>query len=71
MNGIFHLSRRDFIVSLAGSGLVVLFRVDPLFGFQEPERIPPRPSYPSDFNAYLRIGGDGRVTCYVGKIEMG
>jgi len=27
--------------------------------------------YPEDFNAYLRIGEDGRVTCYTGKIEMG
>ncbi len=26
---------------------------------------------PSDFNAFLRIGEDGRVTCYTGKIEMG
>ena len=24
-----------------------------------------------DFNAFLRIGEDGRVTCWVGKIEMG
>ncbi len=71
MNGILHLSRRDFIVSLAGSGLVVFFRAEPLFGFQEPERIPPRPSYPTDFNAYLRIGEDGRTTCFVGKVELG
>ena len=27
--------------------------------------------YPTDFNAYLRIGEDGRVTVYSGKIEMG
>jgi CO/xanthine dehydrogenase Mo-binding subunit len=66
-----HLSRRDFFVSLAGSGLVVLFRVDPLFSFQEPGRLPSRPSYPSDFNAYLRIGEDGRTTCFVGKVELG
>ena len=26
---------------------------------------------PSDFNAYLRIGENGRVTCFTGKIEMG
>jgi isoquinoline 1-oxidoreductase len=65
------LDRRDFIVSLAGSGLVVLFRVDPLLSFQEPERIPTRPSYPTDFNAYLRIGKDGRTTCFVGKVELG
>ena len=28
-------------------------------------------SLPTDFNAFLRIGEDGRVTCYTGKIEMG
>ncbi len=27
--------------------------------------------YPTDFNAYLRIAADGRVTVYSGKIEMG
>ena len=26
---------------------------------------------PGDFNAYLRIGEDGKVTCFTGKIEMG
>lgn len=30
-----------------------------------------RGSLPSDFNAFLRIGEDGRVTCFTGKIEMG
>ncbi|KPJ61512.1 MAG: hypothetical protein AMJ46_01880 [Latescibacteria bacterium DG_63] len=27
--------------------------------------------YPSDFNAYLLIKEDGRVSCFTGKIEMG
>ena len=27
--------------------------------------------YPADFNAYLKIGEDGRVSCFTGKIEMG
>ena len=26
---------------------------------------------PTDFNAFLKIGEDGRVTCFTGKIEMG
>ncbi len=26
---------------------------------------------PADFNAFLKIGEDGRVTCFTGKIEMG
>ena len=30
-----------------------------------------RRGYPDDFNAYLRIGEDGRVTVFSGKIEMG
>jgi nicotinate dehydrogenase subunit B len=29
------------------------------------------PSCPSDFNAYLKIAEDGKVTVYSGKIEMG
>ncbi len=61
-------SRRDF---LAGSGLFVFFTVEPLAAFQEPERLPVRQGYPTDFNAYLRIGADGRVTCLVGKVELG
>jgi isoquinoline 1-oxidoreductase len=62
------LSRRDL---LAGSGLFVFFPVEPLAAFQEPARLPSRQGYPTDFNAYLRIGADGRVTCLVGKVELG
>jgi nicotinate dehydrogenase subunit B len=29
------------------------------------------PGLPTDFNAFIRIGGDGRVTGFTGKIEMG
>ena len=32
---------------------------------------PPGRRLPTDFNAFLRIGEDGRVTCFTGKIEMG
>jgi len=54
MTGEGKLSRRDFLVSAAGSGLLVLFRLDPLLA-QEPARLPTRQGYPADFNAYLRI----------------
>ncbi len=64
------LSRRDFF-ALAGSGLYVFFMVEDLAGFQEPERLPARQGYPTDFNAYMRIGTDGRTTCFVGKVELG
>lgn len=63
------IARRDFL-KLLGSGIVVLFTTDlsdwDLFGQEARGR-----SYPTDFNAYLRIGEDGRVTVYSGKIEMG
>ena len=62
------MRRRDF---LAGSGLFVFFPVDAFSAFQERERRPRRQAGPSDFNAYLRVGADGRVTCMVGKVELG
>lgn len=63
------LDRRDFIRVLGG-GIVVFFTVDLAAetlaqgGFR-------LPSYPADFNAYFRIGENGRVTVYSAKIEMG
>lgn len=60
-------SRRAFLKSVGG-GVVVLFTTQPRFaeaqahGAQQND-LP--------FNAYLRIGEDGRVTCFTGKIEMG
>jgi isoquinoline 1-oxidoreductase len=61
------LDRRDFI-RLLGGGIIVLFNTDvsDLVGQETRTR-----GYPTDFNAYLRIAGDGRVTVYSGKIEMG
>ena len=61
------LDRRDF-VRLLGGGIIVLFTADlsDLAGQETRTR-----GYPADFNAYLRIAADGRVTVYTGKIEMG
>ena len=60
------IDRRSFF-KLIGGGIVVFFGLDPSALFaQDPGRI-----YPEDFNAYLLIGGNGRVTVYSGKIEMG
>ena len=64
------VSRRDFL-KLGGAGLFLFFWIGPAEAFQEPARLPARPSYPTDFNAYLRIRPDGRVTCFVGKVELG
>ncbi len=66
-------SRREFIQRLAG-GLVVFVAAGPLLRGAESEAARPmrtRMSVPTDFNAFLRIGEDGRVTCFTGKIEMG
>ena len=69
---LFAGSRRDFLKRVGG-GIVIFVAInDLLFGQEEA----PRPrgggrGLPSDFNAFLRIGEDGRVTCYTGKIEMG
>jgi len=61
------LDRRDF-VRLLGGGIIVLFTADlsDLLGQEARTR-----GYPTDFNAYLKIAADGRVTVYSGKIEMG
>ena len=48
-------------------GIVVTFSVGEPIASAQRRRI----SYPEDFNAYLRIGEDGRVGCFTGKIEMG
>lgn len=67
------LTRRQFLQRFAG-GLVVWIVAGDLLSAAESEATRPmraRPSIPTDFNAFLRIGEDGRVTCFTGKIEMG
>jgi len=60
------LERREFL-KLAGGGLIVIFAVGESLSPQEGAR----GGYPDDPNAYLKVGPDGRVTCFTGKIEMG
>jgi nicotinate dehydrogenase subunit B len=67
----FPLDRRDF-VKLTATGLLVLVAVEPAGALQEPVRLPQgRQGYPTDVNAYLHVGADGKVTCLVGKVELG
>ena len=56
--------RRAFLKAVGG-GIVVLVRLRPE-GVLAQGR-----GYPTDLNAYLRVGEDGRVTVFSGKIEMG
>ncbi len=61
------ISRRDFL-KLSATGLIVFFSTGDLALFTgEVDSAP----LPSDFNAFLRIGEEGMVQCYTGKIEMG
>jgi isoquinoline 1-oxidoreductase len=67
----FPVDRRDFL-KLTATGLLVFFAIKPASALEEPEAAQGgRQGYPSDFNAYLHIGTDGRVTCLVGKVELG
>jgi nicotinate dehydrogenase subunit B len=60
------LDRRSFL-RLLGGGIIVFVRLQPASVLAQQRR----GGYPADFNAYLRIGEDGRVTAFTGKIEMG
>ena len=62
------LNRRDFI-KITGSGIFLFFTIGSMDLFAQERSF--GASYPKDFNAYLRIGEDGRVSCFSGKIEMG
>jgi len=63
--GLYPVSRRDFLKGLGG-GVVILFAAgDP------PATGQGRRGQRPDFNAHLRIGEDGRVTCYTSKVELG
>lgn len=64
------LPRRDFL-KLMGGGILVAFTYGEAFPFQETPQRRFGGGYPADFNAYLHIGEDGRITCLTGKIEQG
>jgi isoquinoline 1-oxidoreductase len=66
-------TRRQFLKRF-GTGLMVWAVLAPRIGAQESEAPRPatvRPRQTGDFNAFLHIDGNGHVTCFTGKIEMG
>lgn len=66
-NSDLNVSRREFLKA-AGGGIAVFFWLgDPIEAAGKRRTPPPG----NAFNAYLKIGSDGKVTCFVGKIEMG
>ena len=64
-------SRRDFLKRLGGGIIILISWADLLEAQERGSQRGGRPPLPTDFNAFLRIGEDGRVTCFTGKIEMG
>jgi nicotinate dehydrogenase subunit B len=72
--------RRDFM-KILGGGIIIFFSADSLLSAQEgPPRGQGRPQGfggfgmgrgATDLNAYLKIGEDGKVTVFSGKIEQG
>jgi len=65
------VKRRSFLQATGATGLFLFFRGVPLDAAPAP-LVAPRPAgYPADWNAYLRIGPDGRVGCFTGKVELG
>jgi nicotinate dehydrogenase subunit B len=64
------LNRRDFLA--AGTGLFIFFGSRPLEAQQPAAARAGGPrQYPTDMNAYLRLGPDSRVTCLSGRVELG
>jgi nicotinate dehydrogenase subunit B len=61
----FTMTRRGFLQGLGG-GIIILF-----LGGDVLAQRPGGRELPGDFNAFLRIAEDGKVTCFTGKIEMG
>jgi len=68
-NASFSVKRRDFL-RMMGGGLFVLFHAGSAMQVLAAEG-EQRRQLPDDFNAFLRIHEDGKVSCYTGKIEMG
>ena len=58
------LDRRSFLQHI-GAGIIILFAAEPFEGLAQGG------GYPADFNAYLRIGEDGRISILSGKVELG
>jgi nicotinate dehydrogenase subunit B len=59
--------RRDFLkkMGLLGGGIIVYCTIG------NPIKSSAQLGPPPDFNAFLRIGTDERVTCFIGKVDMG
>ncbi|MEW6670696.1 MAG: molybdopterin cofactor-binding domain-containing protein [Thermodesulfobacteriota bacterium] len=64
------LSRRQFLkrMGILGGGIIIYFTTGRSVLWARTGR---NANIPTDFNAFLRIGADEKITCLTGKIEMG
>lgn len=62
------MKRRDFLQGVAAGALTFFFTTPVGSAPIQPTR---PGAYPEDFNAYLKVSADGRVGCFVGKVELG
>ena len=69
-SGFAPVDRREFLQAL-GAGVLVLVAASDLAALEHIVGGEPQAAAPPDFNAYLHIAEDGRVTVFSGKIEMG
>ncbi|NNF99351.1 MAG: xanthine dehydrogenase family protein molybdopterin-binding subunit [Desulfobacteraceae bacterium] len=68
------MSRREFLkrLGLLGGGLIIYCAIgDVTVSARTPRQGFLSGNVPTDFNAFIRITADNRITCFVGKIEMG
>ena len=72
------VNRREFLrrLGITGGGIVVFSPFGPKASWAQRRRTLSRSGFlsanvPTDFNAFLRISVDNRVTCLTGKVEMG
>ena len=68
------INRREFLKSMGilGGGIVVYFSLGDSASLALTKRRGPFfAKTPTDLNAFLRIGEDGRATFFIGKMEMG
>jgi len=61
------IDRREFL-KITGGGIIIFFTIGDTSTLLAQRR---QRGYPTDFNAYLQIREDGKITCFTGKVELG
>ena len=67
------MNRRQFLkrLGLVGGGIIIYFNIGDVIARERAKREGFAARIPSDFNAFIKISSDGRVTLLTGKTELG